>query len=65
MQHKISELCDKIQAMHEKAEQLRKMKYDTPKEQQNELMIRWFVEDLQALAADIVNDKNPHPKLKK
>ena len=36
MQHKISEFCDKIKVMCIKAEQLRSMKYDTPKEKRNE-----------------------------
>lgn len=65
MQHKISEFCDKISVMYEKSMQLRRLKYDTPKEKQDEVAIRALIADIQALAADIENDRSEHPKLQK
>jgi hypothetical protein len=64
MQHKISEMCDKVTVMYEKSMNLRRMKYDTPKDQQDKIMIDVLVQDIQALAGDIFNDKIPHEKLK-
>ena len=65
MQHKISEMCDKVTVMYEKSMNLRRMKYDTPKEKQDRIMIDVLVQDIQALAGDIFNDKIPHEKLLK
>jgi|TARA_R110000772_G_scaffold161315_1_gene272466 hypothetical protein len=64
MQHKISEMCDKISVMYEKSMNLRRMKYDTPKEKQEIILINALVSDIQALAGDIFNDQIPHEKLK-
>ena len=64
MQHKISEMCDKVSVMYEKSMNLRRMKYDTPKDRQDTIMIDILVQDIQALAGDIFNDKLPHAKLK-
>jgi hypothetical protein len=65
MQHKIKDFCDKISVMHYKAEKLRQLKYDYPKSQQDETLIKEMIADIQALAGDIANDKQVHPKLKK
>lgn len=65
MQHKISEMCDKVTVMYEKSMNLRRMKYDTPKDKQDRIMIDVLVQDIQALAGDIFNDKIPHEKLLK
>ena len=65
MQHKISQFCDKIDVMHEKSIILRRLKYDTPKDKQDDVMIRVLIEDIQALALDIASDRTPHPKAKK
>ena len=62
MQHKISEMCDKISVMYEMSMNLRRMKYDTPKEQQNTVAIDDLVLQLQAMAGDIYNDRTQHPK---
>ena len=35
MIHKISQMCDKVNVIYEKSMQLRRLKYDTPKDQQN------------------------------
>ena len=65
MQHKISEMCDKVTVMYEKSMNLRRMKYDTPKLEQDRVLIDDIVADIQALAGDIFNDKIPHEKLRK
>tara|TARA_B100001057_G_scaffold274820_1_gene275028 strand:+ start:3345 stop:3551 length:207 start_codon:yes stop_codon:yes gene_type:complete len=65
MQHKISQLCDKVSVMYEKSMVLRRLKYDTPKDKQNRHEIDSLVTDIQALAGDIYNDREPHPKLNK
>ena len=64
MQHKISQLCDKITVMYEKSMQLRRAKYDTPKHDKDEVLISHLILDIQALAGDIYHDKTQHPKLK-
>ena len=35
MIHKISQMCDKVNVIYEKSMHLRRLKYDTPKDQQN------------------------------
>ena len=57
-------MCDKVSVMYEKSMNLRRMKYDTPKDRQDTIMIDILVQDIQALAGDIFNDKLPHAKLK-
>jgi len=42
---------------------LRRLKYDTPKEKQDKGQIDMMVQDIQALARDIANDKQPYVKL--
>ena len=64
MLHKISQMCDKITVMYEKSMNLRRMKYDVPKEQQNKQLIDELVADIQALARDIAHDTSPYQKLK-
>ncbi len=51
--------------MYEKSMNLRRMKYDTPKLEQDRVLIDALVADIQALAGDIFNDKIPHEKLRK
>jgi len=63
MLHKISQMCDKVSVMYEKSMVLRRLKYDTPKEKQDKGQIDMMVQDIQALARDIANDKQPYVKL--
>jgi len=65
MQHKISAMCDKVNVMYQKAMNLRRLKYDKPKhvrtpEEENEINV--LVYDIQALASDIANDRQPYSK---
>lgn len=65
MQHKISDLCDKINVMYERSMNLRRLKYDIPKESrttQQETEIDFLVADIQALARDIAYDRGPYRK---
>ena len=63
MLHKISDMCDKVTVMYERSINLRRLKYDTPKENQNKNEIDMLVADIQALARDIGNDTMPYQKL--
>ena len=63
MLHKISDMCDKVTVMYERSMNLRRLKYDTPKEKQNKNEIDMLVADIQALARDIANDTLPYQKL--
>ena len=63
MLHKISDMCDKVTVMYERSMNLRRLKYDTPKENQNKNEIDMLVSDIQALARDIANDTSPYQKL--
>lgn len=65
MQHKISQFCDKIDVMHEKSIILRRLKYDTPKDKQDPILIKALLEDIQALALDLASDRTEHQKLQK
>ena len=65
MQHTIQQLMDKVSAMHTLAIKVHREKYKKAKGEPydiNEVTI--LVEQIQALAGDIYNDKTPHPKLK-
>ena len=62
MLHKISEMTSKVNAMYNKAMVLNRLKYDTPKDQQDQQLIRTLVDDIQALAGDIYNDRAPYAK---
>ena len=62
MQHKISEMCDVVSVMYDKSMNLRRMKYDTPKEKQNKEEIDILVQDIQALAMQIAHDRSQYQK---
>jgi NAD kinase len=65
MQHTIQQLMDKVSAMHTLAIKAHREKYKKTKGEPydiNEVTI--LVEQIQALAGDIYNDRTPHPKLK-
>ena len=66
MQHSIQQLMDKVSAMHTLAVQAHRQKYKKAKgEPYNVHEVTMLVEQIQALAGDIYNDKTPHPKLEK
>jgi len=51
--------------MYEKSMILRRLKYDTPKDKQDPIIIKALLEDIQALALDLASDRNKHEKLQK
>lgn len=64
MQHTIQQLMDKVSAMHTLAVQAHREKYRAaPGEPYDVQHVTHLVEQIQALAGDIYNDKTPHPKL--
>ncbi len=66
MQHSIQQLMDKVSAMHTLAVQAHREKYKKAKgKPYNVHEVTMLVEQIQALAGDIYNDKTPHPKLEK
>ena len=65
MQHTIQQLMDKVSAMHGLAVQAHREKYRSHTREYNVDLVTHLVEQIQALAGDIYNDKTPHPKLKK
>ena len=65
MLHKISQMCDKVNVMYTKSMNLRRLKYDITKEnrtKEEEYHINELVQDIQALAMDIANDRQPYDK---
>lgn len=66
MQHTINQLMDKVSAMHGLAVQAHREKYKkAPGEPYDKDEVTNLVEQIQALAGDIYNDRTPHPKLAK
>ena len=65
MQHTIQQLMEKVSAMHSLAVQAHREKYKKGKGKPYDVHgVTVLVEQIQALAGDIYNDKTPHPKLK-
>ena len=62
MLHKISDFCDVVNVMYEKSMNLRRMKYDTPKERQDTVQIDSLIQDIQSLALQIAHDRSPYEK---
>lgn len=66
MQHTIQQLMDKVSAMHGLAVLAHREKYRAASDQLYDVeYVNHLVEQIQALAGDIYNDKTPHPKLEK
>ena len=65
MQHTVAELLKKIQAMQDMAIIAHREKYKkAPGEEYDVIRVTHLVEQIQAMAGDIFNDKAIHPKLK-
>ena len=66
MQHTINQLMDKVSAMHTLALKAHREKYKrVPGKSYDKEEVTNLVEQIQALAGDIYNDRTPHPKLAK
>lgn len=62
MQHKVSELCDKVSVVYEKSMNLRRLKYDTPKVERDEAQIQFLIDDIQHMCRMIGADTNKYQK---
>jgi len=62
MLHKISDMCDVVSVMYDMSMNLRRMKYDTPKEKRNEQEIQAMVDNIQSLALQIAHDRSEYQK---
>ena len=62
MLHKISQFCDKIYSINKMAEDLRVLKYQTPKSQERDLKIQNLIETIQADCLLLANDKGDYAK---
>jgi len=66
MQHTIDQLMTKVKAMHDLAILAHREKYKkAPGEEYDVAFVNDMVDQIQALAGDIYNDRTPHPKLRK
>ena len=64
MIHTIQQLMDKVSAMHGLAVQAHREKYKSHDGEYDVDKVTHLVEQIQAMAGDIYNDKTIHPKLK-
>ena len=55
-------MCDKVDVIFRKSEELRKLKYDTPKAARDEHQINFLVQDIQTLCREIANDRGEYNK---
>lgn len=55
-------MCDKVSVMYDKSMNLRRLKYDLPKEQQDQNTIQFLIDDIQQLAREIANDRGQYQK---
>ena len=62
MLHKISQFCDKINTINKMAEDLRVLKYQTPKSNERDLKIQNLIETIQADCLLVANDKGSYEK---
>ena len=62
MLHKISQFCDKINTINKMAEDLRVLKYQTPKSHERDLRIQNLIETIQADCLLVANDKGDYAK---
>jgi len=64
MLHKISQFCDKIYSINKMAEDLRVLKYQTPKSHERDLKIQNLIETIQADCLLMASDKSDYGKEK-
>tara|TARA_B110000495_G_scaffold67769_1_gene57778 strand:- start:339 stop:530 length:192 start_codon:yes stop_codon:yes gene_type:complete len=62
MLHKVSEVCDLINVIHEKSEECRKLKYDNPKTPERDQEIDILIADIQSMCRQVAEDKQPYEK---
>ena len=64
MNHKISAFCDKIDSIKKIADDLRVLKYQTPKSHERDLKIQNLIETIQADCLLMASDKSDYGKEK-
>ena len=62
MLHKISQFCDKINTINKMAEDLRVLKYQTPKSKDRDFRIQNLIDTIQADCHLVANDKSDYGK---
>ena len=62
MLHKISAFCDKIDSIKRISDDLRRLKYETPKSKGRDLRIQNLIDTIQADCLLVANDKNEYEK---
>ena len=62
MLHKISAFCDKIDSIKRMSDDLRRLKYETPKSKERDLRIQNLIDTIQADCLLVANDKNEYEK---
>ena len=62
MLHKISQFCDKIDTVKKMADDLRVLKYQTPKSQERDFRIQNLIDTIQADCLVVANDKGDYAK---
>ena len=62
MLHKISDFCDKIDSLKKMSDDLRVLKYNTPKSNERDFKINNLIESIQADCLLVANDKGTYEK---
>ena len=62
MLHKISAFCDKIDSIKRISDDLRRLKYETPKSKERDLRIQNLIDTIQADCLLVANDKGTYEK---
>ena len=62
MNHKISAFCDKIDSIKRISDDLRRLKYETPKSNERDLRIQNLIDTIQTDCLLVANDKGTYEK---
>ena len=62
MLHKISDFCNKIDTIKKMSDDLRVLKYETPKSNERDLRVQNLIETIQADCLLMANDKGDYAK---
>jgi hypothetical protein len=62
MNHKISQFCDKVDSLKKMADDLRVLKYKTPKSADRDMKVQNLIDTIQADCLLLANDKGDYVK---
>jgi len=62
MLHKISDFCNKIDTIKKMSDDLRVLKYETPKSDERDLRVQNLIDTIQADCLVVANDKGDYGK---